>query len=409
MTDPPARDWAPHTTEQRPWRQSAARGPRADRQVTHIDVSLPPLIAELDYVPDQPLGDMMDSAAAGLGQLDQTHGRRLKALNQLLLRTESVASSKIENVEASLADYGRALLGTGAGASAVSMAAATEALVGIIARTEESGHLSQAALLEAHLALFRRHPDERMRAGRTREVQNWIGGSDYSPRNALFVPPPPETVGRYLDDLFAFTERDDLPPLAQAAIAHAQFESIHPFIDGNGRIGRTLLHAVLRRRRVTRHLTVPIASGLVGHRERYFDALADYREGRAYTIIAMLTSATTIATHESRRTATNLHLIRRDWEQALGEVRPGTTLHRVLTALPSDPIVTVDLIAERVGTPPDDAEETLARLQEAGILEPVNRRRRERIWGARDILDELNDLNTRIDALARRRSDPTAP
>lgn len=350
----------------------------------------------------------MDSAVAGLMQLDQTHGRRLKALNQLLLRTESVASSKIENIEASLADYGKAMMGTRADASAVSMAAATEALVQIIADAESTGTLTRESLRSAHLALFRRHPDEQMRAGHTRDVQNWIGGSDYSPRNALFVPPPPETVHDYLDDLFAFANRDDLPALAQAAIVHAQFESIHPFIDGNGRIGRTLIHAVLRRRRVTRHLTVPIASGLVGHRERYFDALGDYRDGRAYTIIAMLSSATTIATHESRRTATNLHLIRTDWERALGTVRPGTTVYRILDQLPSDPIVTADLIAERHGVASSTVSDALARLHDAGVVEPMNRSRRARIWGARDILDELSDLNGRIDALSRRR-DMTEP
>ena len=135
----------------------------------------------------------MDSALAGLAQLDLTHGRRLGALDQLLLRTESVSSSKIENIEASLSDYGKALHGKGANASAVSMAAATHALAGVIADAGRAGLLRQEAMLRAHHALFRRHHDMHPKAGRLRTVQNWIGGSDHSPRGALFVPPPPDT------------------------------------------------------------------------------------------------------------------------------------------------------------------------------------------------------------------------
>ena len=80
-----------------------------------------------------------------------------------------------------------------------------------------------------------------------RTVQNWIGGSDYSPRDALYVPPPPDTVHAYMNDLTEFANRTDIPVLIQAAIAHAQFESIHPFTDGNGRIGRALINTIFRR------------------------------------------------------------------------------------------------------------------------------------------------------------------
>lgn len=402
MTEPgPPLDWAPHTAQRRPWRQRVPRGPRADRQLREITVSLPPFIRDLDFHVERPLAAMMTATAGDLVHLDLTHGRRLKSLNQLLLRTESVASSKIENIESSLSDYGRALLGVGANASAVSMASATEALAGMIRDAETTGLVRREAILEAHHALFRHHPEESHRAGRFREVQNWIGGSDYSPNNALFVPPPPETVPAYLDDLFAFANRDDLPVFVQAAVLHAQFESIHPFIDGNGRIGRTLIHAVLRRRKATRHLTVPIASGLVGHRERYFDALDDYRNGRAYTLVAMLTSATRVATAESRRTATNMHLIREDWREAVGDARPGTTLRRLLDTLPAEPILNVDLVTRRFEVSESTARTAIGRLEQAGVLVRVARSRRAQVWGAQAVLDELADLNHRIQAITR--------
>ena len=405
------RDWEPHARVVVPWRQTVARGPRADRLLREVEVRVPPRIGALAYRVDRPLAASMENALSGLRQLDGSHGRRLKALNQLLLRTESVASSKIENIEASLSDYGKAVLGARANASAVSMAAATEALNRIVTVADRSGSIEQETLREAHAVLFRSSVDQQHNAGRFRTVQNWIGGSDYTPRNALYVPPPPERVPGLLDDLFAFASRDDLPVLVQAAVLHAQFESIHPFVDGNGRIGRTLIHAVLRRRRVTRHLTVPVASGLVAHREKYFDALGDYREGFAQPIVAMLTSAVIIATHESRRTATNLHEIRTEWVDRLGPVVGGSAVDRVARSLPEVPTVTVAELASRLELPLDQVAEAVERLESVEILAPAGRglldrarrddKARGGVWAATDILDELADLNDRIVAVSR--------
>ncbi|MEH3068977.1 MAG: Fic family protein [Aeromicrobium erythreum] len=148
---------------------------------------------------------------------------------------------------------------------------------------------------------------------------------------------------------------------------------MHPFVDGNGRIGRTLVHAVLRRRRVTRHLTVPLASALVAHRESYFDALGDYREGLARPIVAMLTAAVIVATHESRRTATHLHEIRTDWDARLGPVRRGSPVHRVLIALPEHPTVTVSGLADSLGLERDEVGAAVDALHAVQILEPAAR------------------------------------
>ncbi|GAA4802611.1 Fic family protein [Nocardioides caeni] len=398
---PVANDWPAHTFDVRPWRQSSPRGPRVDRLRREVTVALPPLIAELDYPMDRSLGAMVAACAGDLGHLDLVHGRTLAALNHLQLRTEAVDSSKIENVDASLADYGRALLGVGANASAVSMASATAALSRMIRDADTTRRLSPEAMLQAHHDLFRRNADEAHRAGRFRTTQNWVGGSDYAPRGALHVPPPPETVPDYLDDLFAFCNRDDLPPVVQVAIAHAQFESIHPFIDGNGRIGRTLIHAILRRRRATRHLTVPIASALVSHRDTYFAALNDYRSGNARTIVAMMATAIRIATAESWATATNVLAIRDRWGAALPDARPGDSLFRLLDLLAEEPILNVDLAARRLGLDEDAASQAMDAATTAGVLTRARRTRKAPVWLAHDVLDEVEDLSARIQASAR--------
>lgn len=398
---PVASDWPAHTFETRPWRQSSPRGPRVDRLRREVTVALPPMIAGEDYPMDRALGAMVAACAGDLGHLDLVHGRTLAALNHLQLRTEAVDSSKIENVDASLADYGRALLGVGANASAVSMASATSALSRMISDAEATRTLTPEAMLRAHHDLFRRHPDEAHRAGRFRTTQNWVGGSDYAPRDALHVPPPPETVPAYLDDLFAFCNRDDLPPVVQVAIAHAQFESIHPFIDGNGRIGRTMIHAILRRRRATRHLTVPIASALVSHRDTYFSALNDYRSGQARTIVAMVATAIRISTAESWVAATRILSIREGWGEAVPGTRPGDPLFRLLDLLSEEPILNVDLVADRLGFSPDAAQEGLDRATDAGILTRARRTRKAPVWLAQEVLGEVEDLSARIQSSAR--------
>lgn len=401
MSDPDLPpDWPPHRPEVRPWKQRTVRGPRADRVLDQVTVALPPMISELDYRPDRSLSAMVTASAGNLSHLDLVHGRTLMALNPLLLRSESISSSKIENLEAALTDYGRALLGVGANASAVSMAAATRAMDRMIADADTNREIRTPALLEAHHELFRRDPDELPRAGKVRTVQNWIGGSDYAPSNALYVPPPPETVAAYLEDLTAFANRTDLPALIQAAVVHAQFESIHPFIDGNGRIGRALIHAVLRHRRITRHLVVPIASGLVAHRDRYFEALHDYRAGHARTIIAMLATSTNIAASESWTTATNLVTLRHQWADRVGGTRPGTTQHRVLDLLTEEPIVNAGVLANRFALSESEARSVIDGLQGAGVLTRLGRTRRAPVWVAQDVLDEVADLNARIHAIS---------
>ncbi|MFT4287253.1 Fic family protein [Nocardioides sp.] len=395
-------DWVPHRYEARPYRQRIPRGPRADRLLREVTVSLPPYLADLDYPMERPLAAMTAASAGDLRHLDLVHGRTMAALNHLQLRTESVDSSKIENVEASLADYGRALLGVGANASAVSMASATTALARMIGDAEATRRIRPEAVLAAHRELFRRNPDEAHRAGRFRTVQNWVGGSDYSPIGALHVPPPPETVPGYLDDLFAFANRDDLPILPQAAIVHAQFESIHPFVDGNGRIGRALIHAVLRRRRAARHLTVPIASALISDRDRYFAALSDYRRGRARTIVAMLATSTSIATAESWRTAEHIVAIRAGWQKAAGGPLPGTPVYRLLDLLAEEPIVNVELVAERVGVESAAAASAIDVLVAARVMRPAPRSRRAPVWLAPALLAEIEDLSSRIQAASRR-------
>jgi Fic family protein len=393
--------WPPHGRETRPWRQSARGGTSADRMLREIEVALPPMIADLDVAVDARLIAPMEAALLEVAALDRVHGRQLEALGVLLLRTEAVASSKIEHVSAELDDYARALHGSKASRSASAMVAATDALAGFMASIDRAQSIEAGALLSAHRTLMHEDPHEKHYAGRLRDVQNWIGGSDHSPRNALYVPPPPGTVGAYVEDLVRFANRRDVSTLAQAAIAHAQFESVHPFTDGNGRIGRALINGVLRARGVTTRVVVPLASALVAHRDRYFDQLGAYRVGDPGPLIASFTLAARIASEQSSVTARRLARLPDEWRETVGGVRSGSVAAALLDVLPAHPVVDVVEAGRVAGGGESSVYAAIERLVAAGVLRPLTERRRNQVWGAADVLDELDDLGGRIAAAAR--------
>lgn len=393
--------WPSHRVEERAWSQGIRGGTRADRTLSKIEVSLPPLIGEEPIVLSGELARDVERSMSEITALDRSHGVVLEPLVSMLLRSESVASSKIERIQADIDDYARALHGSRANASARSMVAATDALAVMMDGVTRSEAIDVTTLTGPHRALMIDDPLEADQAGRLRTVQNWIGGSDHSPRGALYVPPPADTVAAYLSDLVAFANRDDMPALVQAAIAHAQFESIHPFTDGNGRIGRALVNAILRLRGATRHVVVPLASSFVAHRDRYFDALTDYRRGDPIPIVAAFARGARIAAAESSVTAVRLGEAPGEMRAMLGPVRAGSAALVLLDLLPSHPILSAEEAIEATGRSASSVYDALDRMTEAGVLRPLTGRTRNQVWGATLILDELDDLGRRIEAASR--------
>ena len=388
--------WPASRRESRPWRQSTRGGTKADRTMSEVIVTLPPLISSQPIALTGNQATAMESAVREVTALDYSNGHVLKALGLLLLRSESVASSKIEHIEASVDDYARALHGVKSNSSAVAMVYATDALTILIDRVHVGRQIELSSITEAHAVLMKSESDERGYAGQLRTMQNWVGGSDHSPRNALFVPPPPELVAGHMEDLISFMGRDDLPALAQAAIAHAQFETIHPFTDGNGRIGRALINSILRRRGVTERVVVPLATALVAHREQYFAALEAYRNGHLDPLLDLFASAALLSAHESRVTAKRLEEIPSAWADMVGKVRGGSTTSRLLTNLLDHPIISTDDAITLTGSTSSRTYAAVEQLAAAQVLTPLTTRVRNQIWGARMVLDELDDLASRV-------------
>ncbi|GAA1213815.1 Fic family protein [Rhodoglobus aureus] len=391
-----ANNWPAHTSRTVPWvRRGAARGPKADRMLKEIDVSIPPHIAELNYTPSSDTATELEKAIREIVLTDADSDSQLSSLGRFLIRTESVASSKIEQIEASLDDYARAMAGIKSNESAVSMVKSAQALHDLV-EAAGSGQIELDAILAAHRKLMEDDVEDRAYAGRLRDMQNWIGGSDYTPRGAVHIPPPPETVPGYMDDLIAFANRDDVPTVAQAAIVHAQFESIHPFTDGNGRIGRALINAVLRRRKLTTGTVVPIASAMVANRDNYFDLVNNYRTGALEPFVLDVAHSSQVASREARASAAVLEALPAQWA-SISNPRSGSAAAAIIGMLLDHPVFS----AEDVELLLPDAQtsaiyKALTRLEKDGVIHEVTARKRDRVWSATLVMDELDDLADRI-------------
>lgn len=376
------------------WRQTVRGGSIEDRTLRRVVASIPPDIAAFDPGVPSDLLSECEQAVRAIARLDEVSGDHLRPLATLLLHAESVASSKIEHEEASIEDFARALHGVKANASATSMVAASGAMDELLMK----GPIDAERITGAHRRLMAGDPAEMVHAGRWRDVQNWIGGSDHSPRGALYVPPPAGDVTRLMDDLIIFVGRTDLPVVVQAAIAHAQFESIHPFTDGNGRIGRALAGAVFRARGIARHVVVPIASALVARRDYYFDTLDGYRAGDAGPIVQAFARSAIISSEEAITTSNRLTAMPGEWHERTGRPRAGSAPAAVLTSLLSSPVFTADDLEARLGLSTPATYRAIARLADSGVIRPLTTRTRNQIWGVSDLLAELEDLGVRIDA-----------
>ncbi|MDR0945521.1 MAG: Fic family protein [Bifidobacteriaceae bacterium] len=385
--------WPAHGHEVRPW-HSATRGPRADRLYSEVTVSLPPFIADLPVPSPVVAAAHVDQATTAIGRLDSTAGRAFVPMSALLARTDAIASSRIEHIKATPTQLARAAAGLRAPDSAVVTLAAGQALNLMIARATTRG-VRLDDLLEAHRLLMAGDLVEGPFAGQLRTMQNWIGGSDYSPRGADYVPPPPDLVPALMEDLIRFASRDDLPAVAQAAIAHAQFESIHPFTDGNGRIGRALVGAILAARGLLHGTVVPVAAALAGDTGSYFGALTAYRGGDVGQVIGLVADALGAAARESEATARNLDALPAEWK-ARAKPRTGSAAAKLIERLVAHPVIGAEDAASLTGSSSSSAYAAIDTLVAAGVLTPISESKRHRAWAAMDVLAEAEDLTARL-------------
>lgn len=378
-----------HEYETLPW------APRSGRraEIDEYTASIPPLIAHVHLAPSPDVLEACGQARVDVGVLERSYAGQVAALEPFLLRTEAIASSQIEEELTTVDQLARAQHGIRAPRTARTVKGAIDGLALLVSRAGAGVEL--ADVLAAHRPLMADDPDEKWDAGTLRAVQNWIGGSNRSPRGAVHVPPAPERVPALMADLIAFMRRTDLDPVVQAAVAHAQFESIHPFTDGNGRIGRSLINAVWRYRGVTHEMAVPVASAIVADRERYFRLVNDYRLGDVGEFVAYLADAAARATEAATVSAERLAALPEQWRERV-RPRAGSAVAVLLPLLISRPVVDASDVARLADVSPARAYAAIERLVEAEVLRPITESRRDMTWAAGEVLDEADLMVDRL-------------
>lgn len=357
------------------------------------DAAVPPSIAELTPPLPADLIALSEDAARELTRFDAEIGILAAPFSSILLRTESASSSAVENLTSSAKQVALAEIGVSSSTNARLVVGNVAAMHAAIALADD---LDPTAVLTMHRALLEKSDPHIV--GRWRDEQVWIGGGSISPHHAMFIPPHHERVPASMDDVMAFARRTDLPVLAQIAIAHAQFETIHPFPDGNGRTGRALVQGMLRASGVTENVTVPVSAGLLSDTDAYFRALDAYRDGDVRPIIETLSEAAFSAIANGRTLGRTIIGIASRWDSVV-RARRDASVREVMQLLLRQPIVTTALVARERDVSLTAAQSAIDRLVDAGILTQSNAGRRNRQWQATEILQALDDFGAR----ARRR------
>ena len=383
----------------RVWRHDPTLyAPPRYRRACAYETFIPDLLRHEDFALPSDVAATLSEVERKVLALDGMPPTTMASLSRLLLRTESIASSKVEGMQAdvralALAEAQRRA-GRSVGRQVSEIIANIDAMEEAVQRAADAPQLSVDDICEIHAVLMERDVTRRS-AGKLREGQNWIGGNDYNPCGADYVPPPPEAVDDLLANLCEFSESEESPPLLQTAIAHAQFETIHPFDDGNGRTGRALVQALLRRRGLAPRFVPPISVALSNLRDAYIQGLAGFRHGQVAEWVTFFASATARATDLAIHYHGLVVDLQEFWRRRLRETenpRAHAAAWAVIDALPEYPALTVADAVQATSRSQPAVNQAFSQLERAGVLAPLSRSRRYRTWEPTGLLDLISNL-----------------
>jgi len=379
------------------YRVSTAADVGGEAVRTFVPFPLPP--ADPPLVLDDRLAALHAEALAAVGKLGVA-GAMVPNAHWFLygfVRKEAVISSEIEGTQATLQDVVtfEATRRTDRPDDVRDVCNYVRALT--FARKEIASArglpLSTRLLCEAHKLLMRGVRGADKMPGEIRRSQNWIGGT--RPGNALFVPPPPEAVPELMAQLEKWLHSNDaLPPLVKAGLAHAQFETIHPFLDGNGRIGRLLITLLLEHWGLLKSPMLYLSLALRRRQQQYYACLTAVRRGGDWEgWTAFYLECVRETADDGVRAAERLFtLLGKDRARLIAHDSVTVPAIRLLDLLPSNPVVTLPLAIERLGVSKPTAIKAIEALEEVGILRESSGRRRDRVYAYQRYLDVLTGV-----------------
>lgn len=398
------------------WASTLSSGvPVRDRRSGRFQWFLPGPLCGLAVRPPATLDHRLARAERAVRQLNNGPGAEdLAGLARFLLRSEAIASSRIEGIAPAARQVAFAELALeeeihGYSEQAQLVARNMTLVREASTRLASADSIRVADIEELHTSLLSDEP----RHHGLRTVQNWIGGSNHHPLDADFVPPAPEHVSAMMQDLVDYLNGASHSPLVQAALVHAQFETIHPFTDGNGRVGRALIHTVLSRRGLTPSAVLPVSLVLATFRDDYVRGLTKFRhddpraaEQATNAWIEEFTTAVLRAAAQADELRTQVTELRDLWAARLDEhrsksgrqrsMRSDSSTGQILTDLPSTPVLTVQTVERIHQVSAPAANKALTELEAAGILEQKSAGRRTRAFVATEVLDLITHTERRL-------------
>jgi Fic family protein len=336
------------------------------------------------------LVELLSAADLALGRLD---GTALMLPNPdlfvgMYVRQEAVLSSQIEGTQASLTDVLQFEIehGDERPRDVREVVNYVDAMNHGLERLPELP-LSLRLIREIHAALLNGVRGHHREPGEFRRSQNWIGPAGATLRHATFVPPPAHEVPRSMASLERFWHAPEQSPLIKAALAHVQFETIHPFLDGNGRVGRLLITFMLCQEGVLRRPLLYLSHFLKRHRTDYYGCLQAVRDrGQWEEWLAFFLRGVREVASEATDTATSIVAMRELHRDRVGDERAGRNLQRVLDLLFQQPIITVPMVQRHLAVTYATANTLVRRLVELRVLQELTGQRRNRRFGYRAYL-----------------------
>jgi Fic family protein len=354
------------------------------------------------FVPD-PIGEEEPRLSSATSTLAERAGLAVRGLNddpsglvpleglgRQLLRSEALASSQIEGLNISPRKLAEADLSDQDGHfKAQEILGNIRALELATRIGSEADEFDVDSITRIHREMATVPPLDRI-AGELREQPSWIGGR--TPLDAEYVGPPWEEVRPLLDDHCDFINRDDISPVAQAAIAHAQFETIHPFGDGNGRVGRCLIQMIFRRRGLAPHYIPPVSIVLGANKDAYISGLESYREGEVDGWVRQFARAVEDAADQARSFSRAVIALQEMWRRELGRVRSDAAVLPLIEMLPKFPVVTAAVAEKEIGRSRPVTIEALDRLASIGALTRHSNRKKGYSWEAKGLFRLLAEF-----------------
>lgn len=388
------------------WESDAEAPTRQDRMSGSYRPYHPDMIADASLSLSFEAVRACEQAALNLAEFDGAarYSSTAESLARILLRSEALSSSRIEGLEVNarrvleleaLEELGVQHRMDSTEAEVMGSIASMRTAIDEVSH-KETIELDDILLMHRTLLQGTRLAEY---GGMLRQTQNWIGGSWYHPLSAAYVPPAAELVKPLMEDVVAFINRSDVPAVALAAIAHAQFETIHPFVDGNGRTGRALVHVLLRRAGLCTRTIVPVSLVLSTRKQQYLSALEGYRFDNAdagspcldeamSAWIEFFAHALNQACAQAMRFEGRIEDLRSRWQESV-RPRKNSAAELLLDALPGNPVVSIASVARLTDRSYPAARGAVRQLEEREVLVQNSKNRKSGLYVAPEVLDEF--------------------